>query len=258
MAADRLKHPLRVLVADQAARDERPGDVRDHRVAAAARHPVHLQGRALPQALQGGVPVFAVGLGDPELGGEQVIVERHRVQLRSPLRAGRGHPVVEAGDGNRSVGVVQAGQDRRQHVDGVGDGAAVAAGVQVVAGALDRDRERGQSLGGNRERRLVRSPLRSVGRDNQVAGELAGVLAHVVGQVRAADLLLALDEELHVQRQSAPLRDRRPQHRDDQVDRPLVIGRAAAAGYVTVLGAVDGEQERRGQPLDSSPVGCTS
>ena len=245
MAADRLKYPLRVLVADQAAGDERPGDVRDHGVAAACLEPVYLQGRALPEPLQGGVPVLAVRLRDAEIGREPVVVERHRVKLGPAVRAWRSHAVVEAGDGDRSVRGVQPGQDRRQRVHGVGDGAAVAAGVQVVAGALDGDGERGQALGGDRERRLVRPPLRPVSRDHQVAGELGCVLAHVRGQVRAADLLLAFDEELHVEREPAALRDRGPEHRHDQEDRSLVVGDAATAGDV----AVDGQLERRGQPL---------
>ena len=66
------------------------GDVRDDGVAAAAPYPVDLQGRALPEALQGGVPVLAVGLGDAEVGRELVVVERHRVELRSPLRGWAG------------------------------------------------------------------------------------------------------------------------------------------------------------------------
>ncbi len=65
--------------------------------------------------------------------------------------------------------------------------------------------------------------------------------AHVLGQMRTTDLLLALDEELNVQRQSASLRDRRRKHRDNEEDRSLIIGDTAAASDV----AVDGEPERR-------------
>ena len=129
---------------------------------------------------------------------------RRRRSLGPPLaRDSSAHAVVEAGHRDRAVRAVQAGQDRGQRVHRVGDGAAVAARVQVLGGAGDDDVQADQALGGDRQRRLGRPPHRAVGGDDQVGGELVGVRAHVGRQVRAADLLLALEQELDVQRQRA-------------------------------------------------------
>jgi hypothetical protein len=63
--------------------------------------------------------------------------------------------------------------------------------------------------------------------------------------VRAADLLFALDEELNVQGQAAFLGREGLGGLQHQVDRPLVVGDAAAADHV----AVDAQLERGSQPF---------
>ncbi len=67
----------------------------------------------------------------------------------------------------------------------------------------------------------------------------------ILGQVRAADLLFALEQELDVEREPALLRAERLQRLRHDVDRPLVIGAAAAADDLTV----DCQLERGSEPL---------
>ncbi len=69
----------------------------------------------------------------------------------------------------------------------------------------------------------------------------------IVRQVRAADLLLAFEQELHVQRKGAFLGHERLGGLEHHVHRALVVGGAAPAHDI----AVDGQLER-----GSTPVGC--
>ena len=52
-------------------------------------------------------------------------------------------------------------------------------------------------------------PHRAVGRDHEVGRELVAMLAQDAGEARAADLLLALEQEADVQRQRAVLVEER-------------------------------------------------
>ena len=133
----------------------------------------------------------------------------------------------------------------------VGHGAAVPARVQVGGRALDHDVQADQALGLQRQGRLGGPPHCPVGGDDQVSHEFGRVPGHIVRQVRTADLLLALEEELHVQRQPAFLVEERLGRLQDQVDRALIIAGPAAAHHV----AVDGQLERRRVPLGQVPGG---
>src|SRR5258708_31098745 len=64
-------------------------------------------------------------------------------------------------------------------------------------------------------------------------------------QVRAADLLLALEQELDVERQAALLPGECLGGLQDDVDGSLVVGRAPPAHDI----AVDGQLERRAVPV---------
>jgi hypothetical protein len=70
--------------------------------------------------------------------------------------------VVEAGDVDAAVGVVEGGEELAKRVGGVLEGAAVEAGVEVVGGAGEGD------LG-------VDEPAEAVGDGGEAAGELVGV-----------------------------------------------------------------------------------
>ena len=100
---------------------------------------------------------------------------------------------------------------RAMRVQRVGDAAAMAAGMQVLAGAADRELERREAAARDGDRRLVRPPHRAVGREHEIGRQAARHARATNGlEMRAADLLLALDQELDVDRQAARRRARRP------------------------------------------------
>ena len=81
------------------------------------------------------------------------------------------------------------------------------------------------------------------------------MLVEEAGEARAADLLLALEQEAHVERQRpvAAMNASRRFERDD--DRPLVVGRAARVDAPVAHARL----ERRRLPTrPRRPGGCTS
>ena len=99
-------------------------------------------------------------------------------------------------------------------MDGIRDGAAVAARVEVRARAGDDEVEPDEPARSDRQRRLARSPHRPVGRHDEVGPEPIAVLAQEAGEAGAADLLLALEEEADVERKLAALGQKRLRHQD--------------------------------------------
>jgi hypothetical protein len=166
---DGVEDVIGVLARHQPAGHVPDGDVRDHGVLPAAPDAVDLQGRPLPQALQGAEPRIAPARVEPELAQVARFVKRNPAYLGAALRGQRRDAVVETVDRDRPVGRVQAGQQRAQGVQRVGHGAAVPTGVQVAAGTLHRDIQAHQSLGHQRQRRLTGPPHGSVGRYHQVS-----------------------------------------------------------------------------------------
>jgi hypothetical protein len=242
---DGLDHPAGILAGDQAAGHVSHAEVRDHRVLPTARHAVDLERRPFPQSLERAEPGLPVRLGQPERAEVLRLVEGDGGDLAAALGGQFGNAVVEAADRDRAVRAVQAGHDRAERVQRVGHRPAVPPGVQVGVGALDHDVHRDQALGRHRHRRLGRPPHGPVRGDDQVGRQLRGVGAHERRQVRAADLLLALEQELHVEREAALLGQEGLGDLENDVDRTLVVGRAPAAHHV----AVCGQLERRTHPL---------
>ena len=125
------------------------------------------------------------------------------------------------------VAILECGDDARERVDGVGRDAAEDSRVNVHGRPARVQLEVKQAAEGGRERRprgLVKS---TVPDEDSVGGEPPGVLVQEAGQRPAADLLLALEQEAHVDRQAARL--------DQVLDRfhrghvvALVVGAAAS------------------------------
>lgn len=242
---DRCCHVRRILPRHQPAGDVRRGPVRDDRVAAPAGDAVDLQCRSRPEPLQRGESWLSEQCRQPQFGAVVVLVEGHRCDLGLLDLAQRGDPVVEAGHGDAAVTAVQTGEDLDQGVHRIGDGTSVPSGVQVTVGPGDLDVQRQQPFRSHRQGRLARPPHRSVGGDDEIGREIRSVGTNVVGQVRAADLLLALEQESDVERESVLLRDELPQDLESDVNGSLVVGDAAPAEA-----AISHRQlERRGDPL---------
>ena len=111
--------------------------------------------------------------------------------------------VVEAGQGDRAVGVVQVGEDARQDADRIDRRAAVEAGMEVAVGGVDRhllEREAAQHGG---DRRRLGVPHLGVADQRQVRLQRLGVGGEEGGQGDRAGLLLALEQHGDVARQAA-------------------------------------------------------
>ena len=227
----------------------RAGPTRDHGERAAALHAVHLEGRARPEALERREPGLAVQRGDADLDAVGLLVEGHPRERIPVGDRERADVVVEAGDGHRAVGLVQAGEELRQRVQRILDRAAVPARVEIAPRAGDDDLEREEPLGRDRDRGLRGPPHRAVRRDDEVRFELAAVVSQDAGEARASDLLLALEEEAHVQRQRPERVQERLRNLQRDEHRALVVGRAARVDAPVA----DGRRERRRHPLGLVP-----
>jgi hypothetical protein len=117
--------------------------------------------------------------------------------------------------------------------------------MKVGRGARDDEVECNQSLRGDGDGGLGRPPHRAVGRDDEIGCELAAMLVEEMPEVRAADLLLALDQEADVERKRAFLRKEGFGHLQSHEHGALVVGRAAGVDATLA----DGRLERGSRPL---------
>ena len=155
------------------------------------------------------------------------------------------HALVEAGDGDVAVLVVQRGQEARERRGGVGHGAAVEARVQVARGATHGHLRRDEPAQAVAQRRHVGRGAGRVRDDESVGREVPAVRVEVVVHDVPAALLLALDDDLEVHRERAGREDPALRREDHRERRPLVVGASARADL-----AVDHRRlERRRLPL---------
>ena len=122
---------------------------------------------------------------------------------------------------------MQAGDQLGDGVQRVRHRAAVPAGMQILRRPGQRELQPGQPAAGDRDRRFVDAPHAAVGRDDEIGGQQIGVRLDERLQAGAADLLLAFEHELDVDRQAA-LRGEECLRRLDRLEkRPLVVRHAA-------------------------------
>ena len=227
-------------------------DVRDHGVGATAGDAVDLQRGLGPEPGQGREAGLADQLRHAQVGPVGVLVEGDRRDLgelasaerRGCRRRSRRPRSGSSGSWNEARSSTSAWTGLATVPPYRPECRSRSAPVTSMSSAE-------QALGGDRERRLVGPPHRAVGRDHQVGGERLRVGPDVRRQVRAADLLLTLEEEPHVERQRALLGQELPAGLDREVRRPLVVGGTAAA-HPVLAGrrvGVAGQLERRGHPL---------
>ena len=222
---------VRILVGHEATGDLGVGLAGDHGLLAgafiSAPHAVDLDGRASPLALERrvarlaecgrGADLFQPGLLMERKGGNRGALRRREVT----------HAVVEPCNSDAAVRVVQRRDQARHGVQRVGDAPAVAARVQILGRGGERQLEPGKPTARYRERRFVDAPHRAVRRQHYVGGEQFLVVDNEVFEVATADLLLALEHELHVHRQHARRRKERLGDLDRDQHRSLVVGDAS-------------------------------
>ncbi len=156
------------------------------------------------------------------------------------LRVGGRGVVGEARHGDGSVGVVQRRQHSGKGADRVGGAAAMAARVQVLGRAGHRDVERDETAAGDGHRGQIVPPLGAVSRNRDVAGEPVAQSLNGGFEMRAAAFLLALDEELEVDRRRAGDAVEGGGHEDRGEHRSLVVGGAAGIEPVVAHFGLEG------------------
>ena len=167
------------------------------RAGVTAPHPVDLRGRPGPDPLQRAEAPLAArgpavtGLREPLLGVERQPGEQFSFLLRQ-----RQHAVVEPGQGDPAVVVVQAGQQARHRVQRVRHAAPERAGVQVAAWPGQRHLDRGQPAHAGAHGRHVGGPHGGIADHDHVAGQPLPLAPEQAGEVLGAGLLLALDDQL--------------------------------------------------------------
>ena len=140
---------------------------------------------------------------------------------------------------------MQRGDEPCQRLQRVGDAAAMTAGMEVLGGAGQREFQRREPAIGNRDGRLVGPPHGAVGRQHEIGLQLVGMGAHEILEMRAAELLLALDHQLEVDRQPACGLEIGLRRLDRNQHRPLVVRDAAGVEAVVA----DLWRERRAEPF---------
>src|SRR5690242_8650592 len=97
--------------------------------------------------------------------------------------------------------------------------------VAVLGGTLDRDLQRADAPARHGDGRQVDPPHGAVGRDDAVGGEALRVSGDEAAEMLAPDLLLALDQQLDVDRQPPLGAQERLGDKDGDQNRALVVGR---------------------------------
>ena len=121
------------------------------------------------------------------------------------------------------VVVVQRREQPREHDRRVAHRPAIAAGVQVVRCGAHDDLHAQIAAAVHVDTRPTRSPATTVRRDQHVGLQQVAIAVEDEGQGAAADLLLALEQELHVQGQASLGREPRLDGRDRDPERRFVV-----------------------------------
>ncbi len=176
---------------------------------------------------------------------EQLGFLQRKMLPRLPFpRRERLHVLVKAVDLDLEILVVQARDQTREDGDRVFHCTAENARVQIVVGPGHGDLNRAQAAQAVGERRMPRCDHRRVGDDDDVAGQAVAVGVEEWREIRAADFLLALDEQDQVHRQVALFLQRVLDAEDVGEDLPFVIA-GAPRGDDAVF---DAGVERRPMP----------
>ena len=121
--------------------------------------------------------------------------------LRQDIRRQILHAVVEAGNGDAAVVVVQAAEDVGQHADRVARAAAEHTGMQVAVGGLDGDLVIHQAAQRGCDGGRVRVPHAGVADQREVGLQLIPDRLHERHEILRADFFFAFDQDRDIDRQ---------------------------------------------------------
>ena len=221
----------RLLVADQPERDLGGCLGGDHglrpRAGIAAPDAVHIASRPRHDLLDDEAVFFAGGNAEPDLPEKPLRRQVERLPLLAHRIGKLLHAVVEAGNGDPAVVVMDGGDDLGEHANGIPGGAAEHARMQVAVGRLDLDllvEEAAQRRGDGRR---LRVPHAGVADEGDFGGKLAAMGLDPGRQMLGAAFLLALDQERHVEGQRSRHRLPRAAGLDERHHLAFVVAGAA-------------------------------
>ncbi len=202
---EKSRNLVRILVRHQAHAHLRHRGRRDYRLGPfageAGQQPVHVEGRSRPRSLEAAVARLAVQPRRAQFLPVLLLVERQPLEFLALLLGERPHIVVEPWNLDAAAAILHLRQHLRQHHRGVRHRAAERSGVQVGRRAAQVDLEVHEAAQAVADRRHAAGEHRCVRDDDDVASEPALLVPDESAQVLAADLLLALDHHLDVDRQ---------------------------------------------------------
>src|SRR5690606_12272973 len=111
------------------------------------------------------------------------------------------HAIVEAGDRDTSVLVMESSQHVREHADRIGGWTAIESGVQIALCTRTDDLGGSQSAQHERDAWRILVPLRGVADEGVVAPDFVGVLLEEARQAGRARFLLAFEKHCNGNRQ---------------------------------------------------------
>ena len=138
--------------------------------------------------------------------------------------------VVEAGQRDPAVVIMQVGEQVGQRLQRVGHGAAERAGVQVALGAVHVDLGGDDAAHAGAHRRDIGGPHRGVRDHDDIAGQPFALAPQQVGEVDRARLLLAFDDQLDRDRRRGRLVGGQPGGQAERVEQHLALVVGGAAG----------------------------
>ena len=122
--------------------------------------------------------------------------------------------------------------------------------MEVAARAVDEDLEVRQAAEADAERRDAAPEHRRVAHADEVGREVGGPRSQEIVEVVAPDLLLALDDELHVDGELAGGRDEALDGLGVDVDLPLVVDDAATPEPSVAHGRLEGGRDPLAERVD--------
>ena len=155
------------------------------------------------------------------------LVERQLLPLRAFLVAKGPHGIVEAGNLHAAAAILHLRQDLRQHHRRIRHGPAKRSRMEVALRAAQIDLAVDEAAEPIADRRHAAIEHRRIRDHDDVGGELALMGLDEVVEVGGADLLFALEDDLHVDRELAGLLQVRLDGLEVHEHLSLVVGRSA-------------------------------
>ena len=200
---DRGKCAARRLPRHEPHRDLRDGLARNHRLragpAVARVYSVHLYRRLERDALRNGLSHLPARRLASDVRSAFLLGRRARLGCGSLLVRRRLDSVAKAGDGDRSVRMVQAREELGHPLRRIRRNPAVLAGVEVAVRTRQAQREVRDAAKARDDRRTHRRRRGCIAHEQHVRGKAAAHLRRERHERAAARLLLSVEDDLDIE-----------------------------------------------------------